>query len=184
MAFEWLVEARDQGTCVVRLVNSGFVEGAPWDDQYDAMREGWKLFLANLRLHLEHFPGQTATAMLPTAAWPVPTDQAWPALVAALGIPARVAVGDRVVVAAPDAPPLAGVVADAQPGRLALVLDAPAPGTAFLAAEEMGDQSGVSIWQYLYGSDREQIVERDQSRWAAWLEAHGAGSGQPARAGS
>src|SRR5690606_35054526 len=31
-AFEWLVEARDGGTCIVRLVNSGFGEGKEWDD--------------------------------------------------------------------------------------------------------------------------------------------------------
>ena len=41
MAFEWLVEARDGGTCVVRLVNSGFGTGDEWDGQYDAMTEGW-----------------------------------------------------------------------------------------------------------------------------------------------
>lgn len=30
MAFEFLVEARDGGTCVVRLVNSGFGSGEEW----------------------------------------------------------------------------------------------------------------------------------------------------------
>src|SRR5919202_5778467 len=33
LAYEWLVEARDGGTCVVRLVNSGFGTGEGWDDQ-------------------------------------------------------------------------------------------------------------------------------------------------------
>ena len=55
LAFEWLVEARDGGTCVVRLVNSGFGSGDDWDGQYDGMSEGWQLFLLNLKLHLEHF---------------------------------------------------------------------------------------------------------------------------------
>ena len=36
LAFEWLVEARHVGTCVVRLVNSGFGSGEPWDNQFDA----------------------------------------------------------------------------------------------------------------------------------------------------
>ncbi len=53
LAFEWLVEARDGGTCIVRLVNSGFGSGEEWDGQYDGMAEGWLLFLENLRLHLE-----------------------------------------------------------------------------------------------------------------------------------
>ena len=58
LAFEWLVEARDHGTCVVRLVNSGFGDGNPWDGQYDDMLGGWKLFLRNLWLHRTYFPGQ------------------------------------------------------------------------------------------------------------------------------
>ena len=61
LAFEWLVEARDGGVCVVRLVNTGFGSGDDWDDQYDALSEaeGWGLFLLHLKLHLEHFRGQT-----------------------------------------------------------------------------------------------------------------------------
>src|SRR5690606_2890190 len=89
MAFEWLVEARDGGGCVVRLVNSGFGSGADWDAQYDGMAEGWKLFLFNLQLHLEHFRGRTATPMLPMASWPGPRERTWADLTGALGIPAR-----------------------------------------------------------------------------------------------
>lgn len=172
MAFEWLVEARDRRTCVVRLVNSGFVEGAPWDDQYDGMVEGWQLFLLNLRLHLAHFAGRTATPMLPMAPWPASVDRAWPRLITALGLPAEPVEGDRIAATAADAPPLAGTVAESRPGRLALVLDEPAPGTAFLAAEAMGEQCGVSVWQYLYGENADDIVDRDQPRWTDWLQAH------------
>ena len=64
---EWLVEAKNGSTCIVRLVNTGFGSGGPWDEQYDAMHEGWQLFLLNLRLHLECFPGQSASSMLPMA---------------------------------------------------------------------------------------------------------------------
>ena len=65
LAFEWLVEARDGGSCVVRLVNSGFGSGAEWDAQYDGMEQGWRLFLKNLQLHLAHFRGQAGRPMLP-----------------------------------------------------------------------------------------------------------------------
>ena len=40
MAFEWTIEAKGGGTCVVRLVNTGFGSGEEWDAQYDAMRDG------------------------------------------------------------------------------------------------------------------------------------------------
>ena len=172
LAFEWLVEARDRGNCVVRLVNSGFVEGTPWDDQYDGMKDGWGLFLLNLQLHLAHFAGRTAAAMLPMAMWPMPPDRAWTTLSSALGLPAAPGPGQRVVATAADAPPLAGTVAQTGAGRLALVLDDPPPGTAILACEGVGEQCGISVWLYLYGADAADLVKRDETRWSAWLEAH------------
>jgi hypothetical protein len=173
LAFEWLVQARDDGTCVVRLVNSGFGSGQPWDDQYDAMADGWRLFLYNLQLHLEHFAGQAGTAMLPMAVWPGAKVDAWARLTAELGVPAAPSVGDRLAVTAADTPPLAGTVVSADSWRIALLLDEPAPGTAILAAEGYGDQAGVSVWLYLYGPDAGALVGRDEARWAAWLASRG-----------
>jgi uncharacterized protein YndB with AHSA1/START domain len=169
LAFEWLVEARDGGTCVVRLVNTGFGSGSDWDAQYDGLAEGWLLFLGNLRLHLEQFPGQTATAVLPTATWAGPRDTAWARLTDALGIPATPAVGERIEVTAPDAPTLAGRVADSASWRVALLLDQPSPGTAILAVEGHGEQVEVSIWSYLYGNDGATAAERDEPLWRHWL---------------
>lgn len=171
LAFEWLVEARDHGTCVVRLVNSGFTEGTPWEDQYDGMAEGWGLFLANLQLHLAHFAGRSATAMLPMALWPRSMERGWAALTESLGLPATLAAGDAFAVTAADTPPLGGVVAQHGPGRLIAVLDTPAPGTAILACEGAGEQCGVSVWQYLYGDDATTLVEQNGPRWSAWLQA-------------
>ena len=172
LAFEWLVEARSGGTCVVRLVNSGFGEGGEWDDQYDDMVGGWQLFMLNLKLHLQHFPGQTATASFPSAQWAGPRAEAWARLADALRIPAAPAVGDRMAVGAPDAPALAGTVADVASRGLALVVDEPAPGTAFLAVEGGGDPVNVSIWSYLYGPDG-AAARRDEPAWASWLAERG-----------
>ena len=137
------------GSCVVRLVNSGFYDGSPWEDQYDGLAEGWKLFLYNLKLHLEHFAGQHATAMLPMAMWKGDPDRHWSRLTEALGIPAD---------------PRGRCSGSGHGSRRAcvcrhrlrcraqfawLILDSPAPGTGFLACE--GD--AISIWQYLYGDD-------------------------------
>ncbi len=169
LAFEWLIEARDGGTCIVRLVNTGFGSGAEWDGQYDGMSEGWRLFLLNLRLHLEHFRGQTAQTSLPSTMWAGTRDMAWTTLTRALGIPPAPAVDERIEVTAPDAPSLAGTVADFAPGRLALLLDQPSPGTAFIAVEGDGEVVSVSIWSYLYGNDGATIAERDGPRWQQWL---------------
>lgn len=169
LAFEWLVEARDGGTCIVRLVNTGFGSGADWDAQYDGLSEGWQLFLLNLQLHLQHFRGQVATAMLPLAMWDGTRPTTWAALTQALGIPASPRVGERLVVRSPGAPELSGTVVDAAPWRLALLLDHPRPGTAFLAVEGTGEQTAVSIWSYLYGPESSVVAARDQPRWEEWL---------------
>ena len=171
MAFEWLVEARDGGSCVVRLVNSGFGDGAPWDAQYDDMHEGWKLFLFNLRLHLEHFAGRSATPALPMAMWSAGADASWHRLTAALALPRTPVVGDRVAFGE-GAGALAGTVADAGAHRLALVLDEPAPGTAIVAAEGGSGACGISVWAYLYGDDREALAGRFYEAWTQWLGAH------------
>jgi uncharacterized protein YndB with AHSA1/START domain len=171
LAFEWLVEARDGGTSVVRLVNSGF-DGDEWDAQYDGMREGWQLFLFNLQLHRRHFPGRHGVAMLPMGMWAGPRTEAWAGVLAALGVEGAPADGDRVELTADGAPRFAGTVIESHPCRMAVLVDDPCPGTAFLAAEGDGDHVGVSIWQYLYGPDAEQIRARDEPRWLAWFAAH------------
>ena len=172
LAFEWTIEARDDGTCIVRLVNSGFDSGKEWDALYDGMSEGWQLFLLNLRLHMEHFRGRSATASLPTAMWSGTRDEVWTALADALGIPPEPAVGERIEVAAPDAPPLAGTVTDVARCRVALLLDQPTPGTAFVAVEGDSGAVTVSIWCYLYGDDAASAAERDEPLWRGWLQQH------------
>ena len=169
LTFEWMMEAHGDDACVVRLVNGGFGAGGEHDAQYDGMVEGWRLFMLNLCLHLEHFAGQTATASLPMAMWAGPRSEACAALAGGLGIPSAPAVGDRIEVTAPDAPALAGTVADVDPRWVALVLDRPAPGTAFLAVEDDGDHVTVSIWSYLYGPDGAAAAARDDPRWRQWL---------------
>ena len=174
LAFEWLVEARDQGTCVVRLVNTGFGDGNPWDEQYDDMLGGWRLFLRNLWLHRTYFAGQRGTPALPMGMWPGAAVEAWPQVLAALGLPPTPQLGERIATAGDGAPSMAGTVLDARPGSLALLLDQPAPGTGILAAERHGGMSGVSLWVYLYGPDASTLAtahEVSASRWLAQQSA-------------
>lgn len=153
----------------MRLVNTGFGTGEDWDAQYDGMAEGWQMFLFNLKLHLEHFAGRSATAMLPTATWAGPRDETWRKLAGELGIAMGPKVGERVEVNAATAPALSGSVADVTPWRISLLLDQPSPGTAIVAVEGLGEQVGVSIWCYLYGSDGTSAAQRDEPLWRDWL---------------
>lgn len=171
LAFEWLIEARSGDTCVVRLVNTGFGTSEEWDAQYDGMADGWPLFLRNLQLHLEHFCGQSATPALPMAAGALPVDAAWVTLISALGIAGPIALDQHIELRADGDLAVAGRVVDLGPQRLALVVDDPAPGTAFLAVEAMGGQAAVSLWSYLYGPEGRAAAERDEPRWIDWLAA-------------
>ena len=129
----------------MRLVNSGFGSGEPWDNQFDAMTEGWGLFLLNLQLHLAHFAGQPAAAMLPTAIWAGNSAQTWNALIGALGLPASPAIGDRIAASAPDAPPFAGTVVNVGRKSMAILIEEPCPGTGIIAAEPIGSSALSTI---------------------------------------
>lgn len=170
LAFEWLVEARDGGSCVVRLVNTGFGDGGEWDDQYDGMREGWQLFLLNLRLHLEHFAGRTATPALPTAMVPADPETTWRSVADALDLPAAPVVGRRVSLDPGDGSRAAGTVADVAPRRVVLLLDEPAQGTAFVVVEGHGASCSLSVWAYLYGDQRDGLAAEWTSSWQRWLD--------------
>lgn len=173
LAFEWLVEARDGGTCVVRLINSGFGHGAEWDAEYDATESGWRLFLRNLRLYLTHFPGQRCTSVLVNGHAAGPVARAFGELAAVLGLPEDAAEGEKVTAGAPGVPPLAGVVELATDSVLALRLDQPASGIGFVAAEPAGEGSShASVYLYLFGDGAAEAAARDEPAWRALVQRH------------
>ena len=55
---------RDGGETVVRLFNSGFRDGAEWDDEYQGVSSGWKTSLALLKYYLEHHFGTAKRSFL------------------------------------------------------------------------------------------------------------------------
>jgi uncharacterized protein YndB with AHSA1/START domain len=72
VAFEFLVEGRDQGSTVLRVVSSGFLPGDDWADEFEAMTKGSALFIRTLAEYLDHFPDRVATPV--TAFGPMVTD--------------------------------------------------------------------------------------------------------------
>ena len=96
LAYEFLIEGRGGGSSVVRCVTSGFLPGDDWEDEFEAMTAGGRLFFRTLVEYLTHFAGRTA---VPVTAFGPPVgdwDEAWTRLGAALGLSARPAEGDRV----------------------------------------------------------------------------------------
>jgi uncharacterized protein YndB with AHSA1/START domain len=60
LATEWLVETVSGGTCRVRMVMSGFGSGAAWDREIQALTEGMRTALAQLRSYLASRSPQAA----------------------------------------------------------------------------------------------------------------------------
>jgi len=167
MAFEFLVEAKDSGTCIVRLVNSGFGHGEDWDDQYDGMEQGWRIFLHVLRLHLEGFAGQPAARVQAMAMIEAPDGTA---AVMQRAMAPFAFDQDRLEAIENTPAPLAGTVTLRQDYVTAFTVDTPAPGTGFIAVEGRGPVLAVSLWLAFYGPDAKALAERDGPRWQAWVD--------------
>ncbi|GAA4584898.1 SRPBCC domain-containing protein [Planotetraspora phitsanulokensis] len=109
MAFEYLIEGRAGGSTVLRMVQSG-VLGGDWETEYDALNEGWDVYLHSLAQYLAHFPGRRAAVVTIIKPQAADRDKAWTAIKAELGVTDEIAVGDRVHLTIDGAPPVEGVV--------------------------------------------------------------------------
>jgi uncharacterized protein YndB with AHSA1/START domain len=49
--------SKEGGETVIRLVNSGFREGAEWDEEFEGTDSGWRIALALLKHYLENYFG-------------------------------------------------------------------------------------------------------------------------------
>jgi uncharacterized protein YndB with AHSA1/START domain len=115
MAFEYLVEGRAGGSTVIRFVHSGVFGGDDWDEsEYDALRNGDRMYLEKLATYVQHFAGRTATSTLFELGPQVPEERAWAAYREALGLSGTVSVGDEARIAIEGLEPADGVVAFAR----------------------------------------------------------------------
>jgi hypothetical protein len=154
MATEILVEARSGGTCVVRVVTSGFGD--------ESAHDGWTAALLSLRLYLEHFPGQHAGVAIAGGLVPGPAGRAWDDLTTRLGL-AELTEGERAATSGDGVPALAGVVEGRLDTMATLLLDQPAPGLAFVGVGGPDDEQ-------VYSFVRAQLFGDDAAALAAELE--------------
>jgi uncharacterized protein YndB with AHSA1/START domain len=172
LATEWLVEARAGGTCVVRMVMSGFGPGARWEDEIGGVAEGMKGGLACLRLYMTHFRGRRGAWIRAFGDRPAPRDERWEALCGGLGLTGTAA-GQPVTTSGDGVPALAGVVEEVVEERwhrgVLLRLADPAPGLAHVLV--YGDDGGATIQACVYGDDAAAVAAREEPAWRQWMEA-------------
>jgi uncharacterized protein YndB with AHSA1/START domain len=161
MAFEYLIEGRDGGGTVVRLVHNGFL-GDDWEAEYDALTKGDAMYLDKLAQYLAHFPGRTSTYNMfipgPQVADPERVREAFEDL---LGVTGKVTEGDKVRLALEGLPPVDGVV-------------------DYAIEPFLGVRTATGLYRFMHGYRDTVVVElhdfsddvdaeRTEQAWQAWL---------------
>jgi uncharacterized protein YndB with AHSA1/START domain len=171
LATEWLIEAQAGGTCVVRMVMSGFGDGSEWDEEIGGIDEGMGAALESLRLYMTHFAGQRGAWIRAFGNRPGRRAERWAALSGALGLTGA-APGRRVATSGDGVPALAGVVEDLidkhwHSGVL-LRIDDPAPGLAHVLV--FGERGWATIQACIYGDAAAAIAAQAEPAWREWME--------------
>lgn len=161
MAFEYLLEGRDGGGTVLRFVHSGFL-GDDWEEEYDALRKGDRVYLEKLAVYAAHFAGRTAGHLLFIPGPQVPD-------------------AERVRAAFADALGITGPLEKGAPVRLSVEGLDPAEGVVeFVSRPDVVFRTDDGIHTLLHGYRDTVVVEYhgfapgDQDKmeqaWRAWLD--------------
>lgn len=170
MATEWLVEAREGGTCLVRVVHSWFAETDEWDGQFEGTEIGWPAFFRDLALYLVHFNGQPSSTFQLMGFSMDCREETWAKVKTTLGFDGK-ALGDMVQ-SPSTAPSLAGEIkslGSAENPENLMLIQQPGPGISHLFAMPMGGMTCVSIRVFIFGDGAKETVAREQAVWSAWL---------------
>ena len=192
VATEWIVEARDGGTCTVRVVHRWFADTDDWDGEFEGHAYGWAAsFFRTLRVYLEHFVGQPCSAFHLTAFSQDSAPDTWRTISNAFDVDD--ATGR--VAPKPGTPGLAGTVEafeitdpelrrvretspqvaaalegmDGVEPDLLVRLHRPAPGFAHWFVMPMGETTMVSARFHLFGEPGAQTAAQTQQAWSDWL---------------
>lgn len=106
---EYLIEARDNSTAVVRYVHAG-VFAEDWDNQYDGASKHTDFYLHSLGQYLQYFAGRPTTYVSVEGPEASGTPEAMATLRSALGIGTDNAVGDTVTFDVPGIGTISAVV--------------------------------------------------------------------------
>jgi uncharacterized protein YndB with AHSA1/START domain len=147
---EFEIEAKD-GVTILRLVQSGFGEGASFEDEFEATNGGWRTYFRILKFGLEHHLGETCTPVSVFRQLDMTRDQITPRLSLALDIqPALEDLREgqsyksnldiRGTRLEPD-----------KPGYYLLTVDNWSNSLFALFTEKMGDKCFFTLQAYLFG---------------------------------
>ncbi|MGW4248588.1 SRPBCC family protein [Nocardia sp. NPDC004722] len=157
MAFEYLLEARDGGSTVLRVVHSGML-GDDWEQEYDALRRGWPFHLHTLGEYLRHFAGRTGVPVFAVANG-ASAQQVRAALTESLSLPTPLVAGAVVQARPAGLPPLDGVLTWADDERFEIRSD------DGLYSFHQGPTGLTLMFHHLFGPD----TDGSENAWQQWL---------------
>ncbi|PRY35716.1 SRPBCC family protein [Umezawaea tangerina] len=160
MTMEFLVEGKEGGTTVLRLVQSGFF-GDDWEAEYDGFGRGWDMFLHNLVEYFRHFAGLPVANVVAFAFTTRPGGAVWEDLVARLG--AHPALGERVRLTPDGLEPIEGVVDLRDDALLGIRTE-----HGFYRFVVDDGHHMVTTSQYFYGVPVDRAART--AAWQSWLE--------------
>ncbi|MFC3997633.1 SRPBCC domain-containing protein [Nocardiopsis sediminis] len=167
IATEFLIEAREQGSCVVRVVSSLYAEGEGWDDIAEDTGTGWGMALRVLRSYAAHFPGRPAARLdltVPVGAPPRARAEVSAAVHEALGLTGRTA--GMAFRTPQDAPPLSGVIDHLGPAFALLRAERPCPALFAVSAFPMDAATlSVNVTGRLYGPRADAVAAWHRPLW-------------------
>ena len=151
---DYLLEG-EGGRTVLRVVTSGFPEGASWDDWIEGTRRGWAFELASLKHYLERHAGEERGVVYVRRRVTLPAGEAWERLVGPDGLDARWLEGRRF----DDEPPV----------QVAAVVDDPADAVLRVSIEpthEGGGARDVTLFLSAWGeSAAAETLAAVRSEW-------------------
>ncbi|TDV47819.1 SRPBCC domain-containing protein [Actinophytocola oryzae] len=165
-ATEYLVEARDRGSCVVRVVST-FPGGTEWDDLAEEAGNGWRMSLLVLRAYVTHFAGLRSARLDLTAPVDAPVSaraEVGAVVATSLGVGGLTA-GEEFHNALAD-----GTVEHLGPYFTLLRATRPCPALFAISSFPMDAVTlSVNVTGRLYGADAEAVATRERPRWQDWL---------------
>ncbi|MHA6797163.1 SRPBCC family protein [Pseudonocardia bannensis] len=163
-AFEYLIEAREGGSSVLRFVHSGIL-GDDWSAEYEDMTShGWDMYLHTLTEYLKHFPGRPATYIEAEGPQASAQASAWPGVLEGLGLSRAPTQGEQVRLTPAGLAPIEGVVDYVGPSFLGVrTADAL---LRFHGRAALG--MAVAVGHHVYSDDVDQAA--GEQAWKSWLE--------------
>ena len=175
IAYEWTVEAKEGGKCVMRMVQTLFTEDDTWDTQVGDTEAGWPAFFHVLRNYVERHAGEPSGVVQAMGPVSGSKGEAFERLTGALGIE-TLANGASITCSVDGAPAFSGEVEDVVHGRsdrIMIRLEQPFAGTGWIGVGPIAGTMTAIATLYYYGEGAADASARDHAKLAGWLQAHG-----------